>query len=451
MAHYCMGRLLLDPLVMLMLVDTAFAARVDRGPALLAEYDNTIPTQVVLVSEKLASPCSDYPFQPPQNTSTRYCFDHALEQTACAVNEAGGVQLWVMVSAATTEEGFLQYFGNKYPSSCLSALSLRRWLIFIQNDFGATHAWVRDYAPALSIEDGQPKKLLVLPYKKQTSSEELERTNDKSLVVDLALNIADQIGTIINGGVWEPGFTVEPPTIHELPYIETCFFDWGNFETDGAGVCLSTDWERTFGFCTDQANHTSLKQFLLEHAGCEHFPGDLVPFPDETRHVDIFARFVGPGKLLMTAYEKKEPVTSIESGSPTQVNIAERIANDNREDFATDDKIEKIEDLPTPKVVYKSFLGHKNDILVGYANVLMIQGTNQKVLLFPTFGDLANRRIGKKEYQKMEKKEQAAKNKWQEMLGNLKVIDIVADRMMEAGGGPHCMTKQYQFLGSGGR
>jgi len=430
-----------------MLVDTAFAARVDRGPALLAEYDNTIPTQVVLVSEKLASPCSDYPFQPAQNPSTRYCFDHALEQTACAVNEAGGVQLWVMVSAATTEEGFLQYFGNKYPSSCLSALSLNRWLIFIQNDFGATHAWVRDYAPALSIEDGQPKKLLVLPYKKQTSSEELERTNDKSLVVDLALNIADQIAL----NIAEQGFTVEPPTIHELPYIERCFFDWGNFETDGAGVCLSTDWERTFGFCTDQANHTSLKQFLLEHAGCEHFPGDLVPFPDETRHVDIFARFVGPGKLLMTAYEKKEPVTSIESGSPAQVKFAEEIANDNREDFAADAKIVEIEDLPTPKVVYKSFLGHKNDILVGYANVLMIQGTNQKVLLFPTFGDLANRRIGKKEYQKMEKKEQAAKNKWQEMLGNLKVIDIVADRMMEAGGGPHCMTKQYQFLGSGGR
>jgi hypothetical protein len=460
---------LLQALLVLLLVDTDVAERVSEqrrhNPGVPAEYSH-IPSQAVLVSEMLVSPCSGYRFPPPRRSPADYCYDHALETIACAVIAAGGVELWVMVMKATppdpfgsriygvsentTQDAFLEYFDTRYPTHCLSALNSTDRLVFIQNNFGASQVWVRDYAPALSIDKrGKPDKLLRLPYKKVSTRGLLyDQFNDISLVQALSIDIADQIGYMVNDGV------SGPPTIYEhrsginlTTSFDWCNLDWGNFEADGQGMCLSTNWKRTFNLCPN------LKQFLTENAGCKHFPGDLVPFPESTTHprlaVDIFARFYGPRQLLMAKYEKAEPVKTLDGGSATMVHEAEEIANGHRNDWVKNlEKSEKLEiaDLPTPKGVYKSSLG--NDVLVGYANVVLIQGT-QRVLLFPTFGN----RLESLVQHKRKNKEEAAKKEWMTKLDiqEQHVFDIVVDGMMEFGGGPHCITKQYQFEGGGGR
>jgi len=458
MSRCCAGRLLLP--IVAPLVYVAFAERVQQWarPGVPGEYDETIPTNAVLVSEKLVSPCQGYPFPPNDRIADNYCFAEALEKVAHAVNIAGGVELWVAVSERTfaSQEQFLQYFQDQDRGPSILHLHSLNWLVFIPSDLGAAHVWVRDWAPTLSIDGfGRPNKLLMLPYKKFVSNSDMGRVGEREQAIALGMRISDEIG-ILNQD------TINTPTFVELPPDSQCFFDWGNFETDGAGVCLTTNWE------TRKTHCKKLQAFLAEHAGCVYFPEELVPLPEQTKHVDVFARFVDSRQLLMAKYDGKEERRTCSTqgvnaactdGSVSTLVYAEQVMNQNHgaDDLfvaSLDDLNDKrradwrISALPTPKGIYKSPFGHRDDVLISYANVLMIQG-EERVLLFPTFGDeLKGLVIPQKGNYKQKDTEQEARETWMKKLGikQENVIDIRVDSMMAAGGGPHCMTKQYQFI-----
>lgn len=230
-----------------------------------------------------------------------------------------------------------------------------------------------------------------------------------------------------------PVLDVEYPSFPMYVTIKPCScLDWGNFETDGAGLCLSTQ-----SFCASQ------EEFLKRFAGCKEIPDGLVPFPESTKHVDIFARFFAPGNLLMTSYNEHSSVKTSGGCAKNTVTTAVRIATENRDDFVelTDERnVEtrkiNIEGLPTVKACYKEEL-QRDEALIGYANVLMIKGKNKRVLLFPTFP--GHRDVAP------EADEDVARAKWKEALGVETVFDVPADGLFVSGGGPHCMTKQYQF------
>eukprot|EP00928_Gymnodinium_smaydae_P091031 TRINITY_DN74728_c0_g1_i1.p1 TRINITY_DN74728_c0_g1~~TRINITY_DN74728_c0_g1_i1.p1 ORF type:complete len:461 (-),score=41.83 TRINITY_DN74728_c0_g1_i1:22-1404(-) len=422
-----------------------------NASAIPPEFASDIPSSAILVSEELVRHCGPNIDGTPgasyasptsltsASSNSHGCYAHALAQIACAALHAEGVELWVIVAAPRSVEDLVDVLHEEVDAplhTCFSTMAEKGLIQFLVDKETSRNVWARDFAPALTVTpDGAPSRLLRVPHKRFQSFDELD------------FRIASNVERL--SGI-RPD--VEALLENDGNTSARCSFDWGNFETDGAGMCLLADVEQVSGRCPH------LKTFLSEHAGCEIFPTDFVPLPEQTHHVDIFARFVKQRTLLMTRYQKGSRGRTFGTCKRDLLTLAKNVLKTNRKDFfeLNDDDVEdlSIVDLPTPLAcftkadVYASRDGR--EALVGFANVLVIQGTRRRALLFPTYHDIAET-SGSMFWPTVqaisEKEHDIARRTWRHHLSLAEedVFDVEASEMMTKGGGPHCITKQYQF------
>lgn len=262
----------------------------ENAPRVPAEFAVDIPSGAILVSEAMISACN----RPVVSSVALGCQAAAMAQIACAALHAGGVELWVIVAADMGMDTFLSHFTSSRGGKgvkrdlyeCVRGMVQSGLVKTIVNEAGSQNPWVRDFAPTLTVtKEGAPSELLVLPFKKF-------RKLAEPVQMQLARALGNQTQRL--SGVAPRLMEFDVPKNKE----QSCSFDWGNFDTDGSGLCLISDYGNAQGACP------GLDRFLLEHAGCTELPGELVPMPEQTRHIDIFARFVGARTLLMTEYGK---------------------------------------------------------------------------------------------------------------------------------------------------
>lgn len=127
----------------------------------------------------------------------------------------------------------------------------------------------------------------------------------------------------------------------------------------------------------------------------------------------------------------------------------------------------KIVGLPTPMTCFTNpsmNLRDSGEALLGFANVAIIQGTRRRALLFPTYFGLTD--IATAYHKSHQSTLQAmfpllsdltdgvsvqqhsqARAAWKDHLSldDQDIFDVDVSDLMTHGGGPHCLTKQYQF------